>query len=199
MDLPPPDAQPTGVLFDRRAGSRTIDACSGGVPPRNASEQSEQSAEMLSAHHARLFGFESELEARLTYIPLAVRFKLDKCGVKLSLDQWQQLPEGNRRALLRVRCESEAEIADYRRELQALIRAITGDEPRMFEVDTGPWDDPDVPNQVTRKAVEFGAVPPTPYQWRALTPIQRFALIKLSRDGEHGRNFMPALREFKLL
>ena len=69
----------------------------------------------------------------------------------------------------------------------------------MFELGSGPWDDPDIPNQVTRKASEFGAVPPTPSQWRALTPLQRFALIKLSRDGEHGRNFMPALREFELL
>lgn len=199
MDLPPPDARSSGVLFDRRATSHTIDARSGGVPPRNASEQSERSAEMSSADHARLFGFESELEAGLTYIPLAVRFKLDKCGLKLSLDQWQQLPEGNRWALLGVRCESGAEIADYRRQLQALIRVTTGDEPRMFEVGSGPWDDPDVPNQVTRKALEFGAVPPTPYQWRCLTPLQRFALIKLSRDGDHGRNFMPALREFELL
>ena len=196
MDLPPPDARSSGVLFDRRATSHPIDARSGDVPPRNTSEQC---AEISSADHARLFGFESELEASLIYIPIAVRFKLDKCGVKLSLDQWKQLPQGDRRALLGVQCENDVEIADYGRELQALIRAATGDEPRMFEVVTRPWDDPNVPSQVTRKILECGALPPTPYQWRALTPLQRFALIKLSRDGEHGRNFVPALREFELL
>ena len=191
MDLPPPDARSSGVLFDRRAASSTLDVRPGGVP--------EQRGEISSADHARLFAFESELEARLTYIPLAVRFKLDKCGVKLSLAQWQQLPEGNRRALLGMRCESAVEIADYRRHLQALIRATAGDEPRMVEAGTGPCDDPDVPSQVTRKTLECGAIPPTPYEWRALTALQRFALIKLSREGDHGRNFMPALREFELL
>jgi hypothetical protein len=149
---------------------------------------------------SRIFGFESDLERSLTCIPLAVRFKLDKCGIKLSLDQWQKLGEGKRLVLLQLRCESEVEIANFQRALQALIRAASGDEPRLLNLGASqPWEDPEVPEQVRRKTLELGAIPPAPYQWRALTPLQRFALIKLSRDGDHARNLMPALREFELL
>ena len=35
-------------------------------------------------------------------------------------------------------------------------------------------------------------------QWSALNPLQRFALIKLSRPSHENRNFLPALKEFNL-
>ncbi len=150
--------------------------------------------------NARFFGFESDLERSLACIPLAVRFKLDKCGIKLSLDQWQKLPEGNRRNLLNTRCESGVEIACFRRALETLIRAEFGDEPSRIAVDKAlAWDAREVPPQVTRRTVELGGIPPTTPQWRTLTPLARFALVKLSRDGDHGRNLKPALREFGLL
>lgn len=157
------------------------------------------SASAMQSNGSTIFGFESDLERSLTCIPLAVRFKLDKCGIKLSLDQWQSLPEGKRQDLLKARCEGGVEIANFRHALQALIRAASGDEPRLLEVGKYlPWDAPEVPAQVKRKVVEAGGPPPTASQWRDLTPLERFALVKLSRDGEHGRNLIPALREFGL-
>jgi hypothetical protein len=134
------------------------------------------------------------------YIPLAVRFKLDKCGIKLSLGPWQKLGEGKRWVLLQLRCESEVEIANFRRALLALTRAVSGDEPRLLVLDKVlPWDAQDLPTQVAQKILEVGGAPPTAAQWRALTPLERFALVKLSRDGDHARNLLPALREFGLL
>jgi hypothetical protein len=147
-----------------------------------------------------VFGFESDLERSLACIPLAVRFKLDKSRIKLSLDQWQKLPEGNRRNLLNARCESGVEIAGFRRALEVLIRAEFGDEPRRLEEGKDlPWDAQDVPPQVARRTAELGCTPLTASQWRALAPLKRFVLVKLSRDGDHGRNLKPALREFGLL
>jgi hypothetical protein len=35
--------------------------------------------------HARLFAFEHDFFVSLRYIPMAVRFKLDRSGIKLSL------------------------------------------------------------------------------------------------------------------
>jgi len=102
MRLPPPDARSSGVLFEPRAATLVIDAQCSDLAPKNAPERR---AEILSADHPRLFGFESELEASLTYIPMAVRFKLDKCGIKLSLGAWQQLPEDRRREFLRAPCD----------------------------------------------------------------------------------------------
>lgn len=154
---------------------------------------------MLS-NGSTIFGFESDLERSLTCIPLAVRFKLDKCGIKLSLRQWQELSLEDRQGLLEVRCESQGDIANYRRFLQALIMATSDREPRVANLDgSRPWEAPEVPEQLQRKTLELGAIPPAPSQWRALAPLQRFALIKLSREGDHARNLMPALREFELL
>jgi hypothetical protein len=36
-------------------------------------------------------------------------------------------------------------------------------------------------------------------QWASLTPLQRFALIKLSRSSHEDKNFLPALKEFHLV
>ena len=81
MDLPPPDARSSGVLFDRRRGA--TDAVSASSACELSGTAPEDRFELSAADDARLFGFESELEKSLTYLPLAVRFKLDRCGVKL--------------------------------------------------------------------------------------------------------------------
>jgi len=47
--------------------------------------------------------------------------------------------------------------------------------------------------------LKLGGAAPTVSQWRALTPLERFTLVKLSREGDHGRNLKPVLREFGLL
>jgi hypothetical protein len=43
-----------------------------------------------------------------------------------------------------------------------------------------------------------GLRPPTRRQWSALTRLQRFALIKLTRDSHDNVNFAPAMSEFGL-
>ena len=169
-------------------------------PLQGTAENTTRRSSAICAANSSIFGFESDLERSLACIPLAVRFKLDKSRIKLSLDQWRKLPQGNRRNLLNIRCESGAEIASFRRALEVLIKAELGDEPRRLEDGSDlPWDAQDVPPQVTQKTVELGCTPPTASQWRALTPLERFALLKLSRDGDHSRNLKPALREFGLL
>lgn len=190
MRCPPPDARTSGVLFDRR-------------DPRAASlsmNAFQESAEHLCPDDARLFGFESELERSLTYIPLAVRLKLDKCGIKLSLAQWNQFPVGNRWNLVNALCGAPAEVETYRRALCLLIRKVTGTEPEIIPTKLDPpWNQASVPDQVTRTALELGLAPPTPTKWRDLTELQRFALIKLTRDGRSRNDLAPALHEFGLL
>jgi hypothetical protein len=45
------------------------------------------------------------------------------------------------------------------------------------------------------RALEFG-IAISLLQWRELTNLQRFALIKLSRPGHESKNFIKALKEF---
>jgi len=61
-----------------------------------------------------------------------------------------------------------------------------------------PWlDSETIPDTVSEKAASFGDSI-TLDQWQTLTPLRRFALIKLSRPSHENKNFQPALREFGL-
>ncbi len=48
----------------------------------------------------QLFAFENDFVATLRCIPMAVRFKLDRCGIKLTLRQWSRLTHSDRTDLL---------------------------------------------------------------------------------------------------
>ncbi len=146
------------------------------------------------------FAFESDMERSLGCIPMSVRLKLDRCGIKVSLAQWNQFPLDTRYELLHARCENLRDVAHYRDALCRLIQNIIGDEPKLIPVaQKAPWDEADIPHQVVDKAVELGIHPPTVAQWRSLATLQRYALIKLTRAGHESHNFIPALREFRLL
>ena len=144
--------------------------------------------------------FESELERSLKCIPMAVRLKLDQCGIKLSLSDWNQFPEGNRRNLLQARCDEPRQVTRYREALCRLIQVTLGGDPQLIAVpEIPPWDDAVIPTQVTDKFTQMGVNLPTPTQWRALNTLQRFALVKLTRSAHENHNLIPALREFGLL
>lgn len=48
-----------------------------------------------------LFDFELDSSENLTYIPMIVRFNLDRFGLRISLEQWQLLPLEDRKLLAR--------------------------------------------------------------------------------------------------
>lgn len=145
------------------------------------------------------FQFEADFVTSLRCIPMQVRYKLDTCGVKLKLTHWHQLSAPQRQALVRLPCETVAEIRAYRHQLRQWIQAHTGAWPQDLTLpDPPPWTVtavlPDTV-QAQAEAVEHSL---SLGQWQALSPLQRFALIKLSRSGHENRNFLPALVEFGL-
>ncbi len=146
------------------------------------------------------FQFEADFIASLRCIPMQVRFKLDTCGIKLKLAHWHQFKEEERHALVNLPCTSPEEIAAYRNFLQNLILNHTGLAAKELTVDKEPaWlNSQAIPATTIEKAQEFGVII-TPKQWLYLTPLQRFALIKLSRPSHENRNFYPALKEFNLV
>lgn len=46
------------------------------------------------------FPFEPDAARALTWLPLAVRYKLDRCALRVSLQAWQALPLRSRERLL---------------------------------------------------------------------------------------------------
>ena len=52
--------------------------------------------------------------------------------------------------------------------------------------------------EITEKMNEFGLLISI-QQWKTLTHLQRFALLKLSRPGHESKNFPKAMKEFGLI
>ena len=62
-----------------------------------------------------------------------------------------------------------------------------------------PWlNDREIPPSIETKVSEAQAKISLA-QWANLTPLQRFALIKLTKSQHENNNFLPALAEFGLL
>jgi hypothetical protein len=146
------------------------------------------------------FQFEQDFVDGLRCIPMSVRLKLDTCGIKLKLEQWNRFSRADRQELLDRPCVAVGEVLDYHQFLQDLIQQRTGQPAQPLAVDPNPdWLNADqIPVTVQHKAaaVDFWL---SPEQWAKLAPIQRFALIKLSRSSHENSNFLPALQEFGLI
>ena len=119
---------------------------------------------------------------------------------KLKLAHWNQFSPTERQILLTMPCETLEESQAYREFLQALVKEKTGTPAGELPCESNPpWEDgTTIPENVRTKAAEFGLIF-TLEKWQDLTPLQRFALIKLSRPSHENRNFYPALQEFGLL
>jgi hypothetical protein len=146
------------------------------------------------------FEFETDFVGSLRCIPMLVRMKLDTCGVKLKLTHWHQFSPDERQSLVELACRTPDEIANYRNYLQNLVIKHTDTPASELPVEENPaWlNATKIPETVSQKAQEFN-INLSLEQWQALTPKQRFALIKLSRPSHENRNFLPALKEFNLV
>jgi len=151
--------------------------------------------------YSAIFQFEQDFAGSLRCIPMAVRFKLDRCGIKLSLRQWTHLAPEERNRMLRLPCDRREEIDAYRRELEELISLRSSKPPEYLAIEVEPlWaESGSVPEQVVQFAAQLQVPPPSGSQWAALSSLQRFTLVKLSRAKHDNVNFLPAMREFGLL
>ena len=146
------------------------------------------------------FKFEADFVDSLRCIPMIVRLKLDTCGVKLKLAEWNRFTQADCQQLVELPCDREPEIATYRDYVSQLIFQHTGHEASLLSIDPQPpWsNDLEIPESVVTKATQEG-VNIDLDRWQNLTKIQRFALIKLTRSQHENNNFLPALKEFSLL
>lgn len=150
------------------------------------------------------FEFEADFVAALRCIPMQVRYNLDSCGIKLKLEHWNHFSPDQKQALAESPCQSASEVTAYGDRLQAWVTAQTGSSAKTLAIDPEPaWLNGNVvPEVVLAKAEDCGlAIAPQQWleHWAGLSPLQRFALIKLSRPSHENRNFLPAMQEFGLV
>ncbi len=145
------------------------------------------------------FGFEADFVDSLRCIPMAVRMRLDVAGVKLKLNEWSKLGQAERLALAKNPCRAAPEIDAYKEGLSRLVEKTSGSRPSMLlDLPDPVWEDAErIPSQILDQARSLGLDLPAS-AWSSLSPLQRFALSKLSRPGHENRNFLPAMREFGL-
>lgn len=149
----------------------------------------------------RVFGFEADFADDLRCIPMVVRFKLDRCGVKLSLRQWSRMGVANWASLLKQRCDTGAEVESYRDVVVQRATTHCAEAIKWLAADPEPgWANRlRVPADVIRQAADSGVAPPSPQCWSQLSALQRFALLKLARSDHDNHNFAPAMREMGLI
>ena len=146
------------------------------------------------------FNFEDDFVQSLRCIPMQVRLKLDTCGVKLKLTHWHEFSTREREQLVDMPCTSSVEVQLYRVHLQELVTRYTGEPAKELTIDPAPaWLNTTAIPPVTQEKAQSLDFTITAEQWGNLTPLQRFALIKLSRPSHENRNFLPAAKEFNLL
>jgi hypothetical protein len=146
------------------------------------------------------FHFEADFVDSLRCIPMQVRLKLDTCGIKLKLSQWNRLSPQARNALVDLPCEIQEQIIAYRQLLQQLVKDYNQEIATEIAIMSNPpWEDDEtvtlsVQDQAQRLGVEI-----TRQAWARLSIYERFALIKLSRSHHENHNFVVALKEFHLI
>lgn len=149
---------------------------------------------------ANFFQFEADFVDSLRCIPMQVRYKLDTCGIKLKLSDWNQMSMSMREALVELPCTTANEIQLYHEYLLNLILELTGKPATQILVEPSPaWlDTTTIPLEFQEKTQEIG-VTMSLQKWESLTNLQRFALLKLCRSGHENKNFAKAMAEFNLL
>jgi hypothetical protein len=146
------------------------------------------------------FDFEEDfIEKNIRCIPMIVRYKMDLAGIKLKLDEWTRLVVEERIELATRSCSNNEETRNYRYYLAALVKKRSHREATDLKIDRNPgWADLDTVPEILRDRLFEDGWSVSLDQWKKLTNLQRFALLKLCRPGHESKNFAKALREFGL-
>ncbi|HZZ10849.1 MAG TPA: nitrate reductase associated protein [Paraburkholderia sp.] len=146
-----------------------------------------------------LFDFEVASSENFTFIPMSVRFNLDRFGLRITLEQWQLMPLEDRKLLARFPVDEDAEIEpNFDHALFEMLRTHANVEPDWFTPEEAPaWRSTDsVPESIAHQAQLAGVAAPSAATWAELAPFKRYVLAKLSRKPEANHDFLPAMKEF---
>ena len=155
---------------------------------------------IINRSHIEYFRFEKDfIEDNLRCIPMIVRLKLDTIAIKLPLKAWSRFGEDERTRLAIDPCGTETDILKYKKLVLEMAKNHSIEHLENLKPgDQAGWYNPDrIPEPLTEKLRDLNQQLSIS-QWRSLTILQRFALVKLSRPGHESKNFEKALVEFGL-
>jgi len=145
----------------------------------------------------RRFKFEDEVHQSLSCVPMAVRRKLDRIGLKIGLEQWQQLGLGERLAVCHLPVDSIEEQEVARIFMREAVQNRSGGEVKELpdEVRSSATPPGSPPAMLTAHARAAGITLEQP-EWERLDDDERYALIKLGGSATPSHNLIAALHEF---
>jgi hypothetical protein len=144
----------------------------------------------------RRFDFEADVYESLSCVPMVVRRKLDRLGIKIGLEQWQKLGRGERLMICHAPADQPEECDALKLFIHEAALARSGTPPRPLSEDGRRHADPPVepPSLLVSNARRLG-VNLTAGEWERLNDDERYALIKLGGDLRPSHNFEAALNE----
>ena len=80
----------------------------------------------------RKFKFEDEMHESLQCVPMAVRRKLDRVGLKIGLEQWKSLDRGERLAICHLPVASAEECDGLSEFIREAMQRRFGVEPKVL-------------------------------------------------------------------
>jgi hypothetical protein len=144
----------------------------------------------------RQFDFETEIYQSLSCVPMAARRKLDRLGVKISLDQWQRLSRGERLMICHAPITTADECDALRLFIDEVAVAKSGVSPKTLSDESRQEADPpgQPPPPLVANAYALGFILST-REWQRLDDDERYALVKLGATPTPSHNFKAALDE----
>lgn len=144
------------------------------------------------------FAFETEIDEALGFMPLALRYRLDRAGLKASLAAWQALAPEARWRLFDAPAASDADVEAFARALRSALAEV-GHAPRELPRPPSPppWRLGDALDDARRWAAELGLTL-DPARWVTLDDVEAYALYRLATSRKNPEAFRAALGEFGL-
>jgi hypothetical protein len=145
----------------------------------------------------RKFKFEDEMHESLQCVPMAVRRKLDRVGLKIGLEQWKTLDRGERLAICHIPADSGEECDALTYYIRETMMRRFGVEPKQLSKSQRASAEPPAtpPNQLVAHARALGFDLSGPV-WTRLDADERFALMKMGGLAQPSHNLAAALKEF---
>ncbi|MBF6570094.1 MAG: hypothetical protein IVW54_14590 [Candidatus Binataceae bacterium] len=145
----------------------------------------------------RRFQYEAEIYQSFYCVPMAVRRKLDRVGIKVGLKQWQTLGRGERLAICHLPADSDEEVETLKLFIREAVQSKSGEEPKSLpESDRIAADPPsDPPASLIQNLSSIG-ITLDRQRWDRLDPDERYALVKLGAGKEFSHNLKAAAAEF---
>jgi hypothetical protein len=145
----------------------------------------------------RKFKFEDEMHESLQCVPMAVRRKLDRVGLKIGLEQWKSLDRGERLAICHLPVASADECDALGVFIREAMQRRFGVEPKsLTDAQRASAEPPATPpNRVVSHARAAG-FDLSAAVWSRLDGDERFALLKMGDAETPSHNLGTALKEF---